>query len=195
MPYLLPQPVPAETCPYVFFKDLFTKEECQKIIDLKDVIQPHQAKIGGSTIEGDINTEKRRTEIRWINWNSELDWVFEKIGTAVSSSNNKWWQYHLSGMNEALQLTHYKSEDLGHYDWHEDHGHTGNFLHRKLSCIMPLNEGYEGGDFEIFQIGKPPELTLGTLLIFPSFKVHRVTPVTKGERWSLVNWVNGPPFC
>jgi PKHD-type hydroxylase len=195
MAYILPQPAREETAPYVFYKDLFSKEECQKIISLKELIGPEVAKIGGSTEEGNVDTLKRRTELRWIHWNPEMNWIFERLSHSIASANNKWWGYHLAGMNEPLQLTHYKSEDLGHYDWHEDHGHTGNFLHRKLSCVMPLNDAFEGGDFEIFQMGKPVELSVGTLLIFPSFKVHRVTPVTNGERWSLVNWVNGPPFC
>jgi PKHD-type hydroxylase len=195
MPYILPQPVRPDTAPYIVFKDLFSKEECQKIVDGHKEKEAEKARIGGDEIDGKINLSKRSTDIRWIDWNKDSDWIFEKLGTSVVSANNRWWGYALAGMNEPLQLTHYKSEDKGHYDWHEDHGHTGNFLHRKLSCILPLNNEFEGGDFEFFHIGKPAEISVGTLIIFPSFKLHRVLPVTSGERWSLVSWVNGPPFC
>lgn len=194
MPYMLPQPVRESTSQYVFFKDLFSKKECQKIIDLKEALLPEIARVGGEDDKGVIDTEKRRTEIRWVHWEPQNDWIFKRIADSVVAANNKWWGYHLAGMNEALQLTHYLSSENGHYDWHEDHGQTGNFLHRKLSCVLPLNEGYEGGDFEMYGIGKLQEMNPGTLVIFPSFKLHRVTPVTSGERWSLVSWVNGPPF-
>jgi PKHD-type hydroxylase len=192
MPYILPQPV-RESAPYVFHKDLFSREECQKIIDLHKSLESHTAMVGGSD-GGIIDHKKRRTEVFWIDWNSEREWIFSRIAEAVSSSNAKFWGYHLSGLNEPLQLTHYRGDDKGFYDWHEDHGDKGSFQHRKLSAVVVLNEGFSGGNFELNHIGSPAEMTIGTLIIFPSFKLHRVTPVTEGERWSLVSWVNGPPF-
>ena len=195
MPYMLPQPVPAQTAPYVFFKDLFSREECQKIIALNEGLgEGSEGFVGGGKDEGINDPEKRRSRIWWIKWSSEHEWIFSRLAQSIVGANNKWWRFHLAGMNEPLQLTHYRSENLGHYTWHEDHGDGGNFLHRKLSCVLPLNDGYEGGDFELFHHGKPAEISIGTLIIFPSFKLHRVTPVTKGERWSLVSWVNGPAF-
>lgn len=194
MPYVLPQPVREHTAPYVFFKDLFSPEECQKIIDLHKQIPPAEAKIGGSSNDGENNPKKRVSELFWIQWSSELNWLFERLAEAVVSSNNKWWGYHLSGLNEALQLTHYKAENNGHYDWHEDHGDSGDFLHRKLSLVTLLNEEFEGGEFLLHHFGDLPEMKKGTTIVFPSFKLHKVSPVIKGERWSLVNWVNGPPF-
>ncbi len=195
MPYVLPQPVRPETCPYVVFKDLFSPAECAAIVALHHGLTPQKALVGGPTPEGMADDTKRISEIYWLEWNSALSFVFEKIAASVTNANAKWWGYHLAGLNEPLQLTHYKGEQRGHYDWHEDHGDTGGFLHRKLSCVMPLNDAFEGGDFEMFGRGKIPEMGVGTMIIFPSFRLHRVLPVTSGERWSLVNWVNGPPFC
>ena len=34
----------------------------------------------------------------------------------------------------------------------------------------------------------------GSVIVFPSFVWHRVTPVTKGTRYSLVLWTCGQPF-
>jgi PKHD-type hydroxylase len=191
MPYILQQPIRPEVAPYVFFKDFLSKEECQRVIDLSKTLQSHVAQVG---IEEEVRTEKRRTEIFWINWQQDSNWIFERMANAITQANAKWWGYHLSGFSEALQLTHYRGDDKGFYDWHEDHGDKGQFSHRKLSAVILLNDSFEGGNFELFHHGKPSELTVGSMILFPSFRVHRVTEVTSGERWSLVSWVNGPPF-
>ncbi len=72
------------------------------------------------------------------------------------------------------------------------------FLHnntRKLSMSIVLNSDFEGGDFEINMDGKKsPRLEKGSIIVFPSFMEHRVAPVTKGIRYSLVTWFVGPPF-
>ena len=55
-----------------------------------------------------------------------------------------------------------------------------------------LNDDFEGGDFEIY--GEESELPKGSVIVFPSFIEHRVAPVIKGTRYSLVAWFVGPPF-
>jgi PKHD-type hydroxylase len=69
---------------------------------------------------------------------------------------------------------------------------------RKLSVVVALNDGFEGGQFQINTNGEHnPEtipLPKGRLVVFPSYILHRVTPVTKGVRHSLVVWVVGPKF-
>ena len=89
----------------------------------------------------------------------------------------------------------YGSED--HFDWHLDFG-PGAISERKLSITVQLSDedAYEGGDLE-FMVNKeyvkaPREQ--GTVIVFPSFIMHRVTPVTKGTRESIVGWIAGPPF-
>lgn len=193
MPYALPPMLRETSCPYVVFDKLFTPEECQKIIELSKILESKSAQIGDGH-GGSVNLEKRRTEVFWLHWNSEMEWIFSRLAQAIASANAKWWQFHLSGMNEPLQLTHYRGEDEGFYDWHEDCGESGSFSQRKISAVILLNEGFQGGSFEIFGIGKPKEMTPGTLILFPSYKTHRVAPVTQGDRWSLVTWISGPPF-
>jgi PKHD-type hydroxylase len=56
---------------------------------------------------------------------------------------------------------------------------------------------YEGGDLEIWQGGEVRDKTprgSGIVIIFPSYMMHRVTPVTKGVRRSLVLWVGGEHY-
>ena len=76
---------------------------------------------------------------------------------------------------------------------------------RKLSVTINLNApgDYEGGNLE-FDHGphssqeRYKELTeikpQGSLVVFPSYVYHRVLPVTKGKRKSLVLWCIGRPF-
>ncbi|HXS81027.1 MAG TPA: 2OG-Fe(II) oxygenase, partial [Gammaproteobacteria bacterium] len=87
----------------------------------------------------------------------------------------------------------YDSSDRGFYDWHTDF--AGIRPLRKLSISIQLSraEDYEGGELELLYGNQPQKLdkTRGTLIAFPSFMLHRVMPVTRGTRWSLVAWVVG----
>ena len=68
---------------------------------------------------------------------------------------------------------------------------------RKLSATIALNDDYEGGEFEFYNGNQPadiPEIKKGSIIVFPSTSWHRITPVTKGTRISLVTWLTGPLF-
>ena len=99
-------------------------------------------------------------------------------------------------MVEAPQYSEYFKD--GHYSWHPDSEMNGvnNAVIRKISMTLLLNDPseYEGGDFEILEQGKKIPLKRGDAVFFASFLVHRVTPVTKGVRQSLVQWFTGTPF-
>jgi PKHD-type hydroxylase len=89
---------------------------------------------------------------------------------------------------------------LGEYTLHKDTFLTFPGPHRKLSISVQLSapDEYEGGDFEFMDVGQPPKpiniRTQGTAIIFPSITYHKVTPVTKGKRYSLVGWYEGPEW-
>lgn len=82
------------------------------------------------------------------------------------------------------------------YDWHHDINWEGNAPYdRKLSFVLQLSDPttYEGGVFEFKEIEQPVRFReQGSVLVFPSYLSHRVTPVTKGVRNSLVGWMEGP---
>ena len=73
-----------------------------------------------------------------------------------------------------------------------------NTMTRKLSCVMLLNDPseYEGGDFEVMTNNQPLKIEFikGRLIVFPSYILHRVTPIKSGVRRTLVNWISGPHF-
>ena len=83
-----------------------------------------------------------------------------------------------------LQYTVYKPGSF--YAWHKD-GSFDGFKTRRVSITMMLQEAAEGGILEIENAGEI-HLKPGDVAIFPSYKRHRVTEVTKGERYSLVGW-------
>jgi PKHD-type hydroxylase len=100
----------------------------------------------------------------------------------------------------SLQLTEYNEEYQGHYDWHEDlDWKSPRPFQRKLSLVVQLSrpDEYEGGQLELAQDNptNPAEFRgRGTAILFPAFLRHRVSPVTRGTRYSLVSWMEGPNF-
>ena len=140
-------------------------------------------------------TDIRKSDVVWLEPNLARDsfWSYMEI-----ANHKALWKYNITDI-EACQLTRYKIND--YYDWHKDQigSHGGLRLNlekkltRKLSMSVILNSDFEGAKFEFFQddIG---EMKMGSIITFPSFMDHRITPVTKGIRYSLVIWFLGPPF-
>ena len=103
------------------------------------------------------------------------------------------------GINSEIQYTEYHASEGGKYDWHHDVNWNGEVgADRKLSMTVQLSDPseYEGGDFELLEVEQVPSFAKekGTVLIFPSYLLHRVTPVTSGVRRSLVAWFTGPQW-
>ena len=109
-------------------------------------------------------------------------------------ANRECFGVSLNGFQE-FQVAKYSAGDF--YDYHMDSNIQDNRSQRKLSITVQLSDSidYVGGDFEFSKdIGKLDKKKLrekGTILVFPSFVYHRVTEVTKGERFSLVGWYEG----
>ena len=102
------------------------------------------------------------------------------------------WNYNLTNTEE-IQLGKYYNG--GFYGWHND----SNIISenpRKLSFTLLLNDSseFKGGKLEFKNEKEQPTLEQGTIIVFPSFIEHRVTPVTSGERYSAVTWMHGPNF-
>jgi PKHD-type hydroxylase len=89
-----------------------------------------------------------------------------------------------------FQFTEYKEGE--YFDWHTDSTDT-IYRDRFTSIVIQLNDTYNGGILEIKNIkGEivPIENKIGTLYIFNSRLLHRVTPILNGVRYSLVNWIS-----
>jgi PKHD-type hydroxylase len=101
-------------------------------------------------------------------------------------------------MLETLQFTYYKSEENGCYKSHVDTLCWKLPYNRKLSIVVQLSspDDYEGGELKLHNFHEPTAINKekGLVVTFPSYTLHEVAPVTKGERYTLVAWVHGPPF-
>jgi PKHD-type hydroxylase len=178
----------------------YSKDLCQQIVDQAKKIEPQDAIIGFSG--SNIDTNVRRSKVRWINRdNKELGWLYEEITNLFHIANHNAFGADIRFLNE-LQFTEYNAEDQGYYNWHNDvNWDDGRQVHRKLSFVCQLTdpEEYEGGEFEMqpLYLGAPDPKQLktqGTAIIFPSLVMHKVNPVTKGTRHSLVAWIEGPKW-
>jgi PKHD-type hydroxylase len=156
---------------------------------------PFEAAGVGELDKSRVKSEYRKSSIKWCPQNEEWEWVYDKLGTMISEANNMW-KFDLTHMREQIQYTEYY-EGGGQYDWHMDCG-IGIQAQRKVSVTVQLSQPdeYEGGDLQFMlgagQIWAPR--VQGAAVIFPSFFLHRVTPVTKGTRKSFVLWVGGEPY-
>jgi len=119
-------------------------------------------------------------------------WMIERLAQLVNQLNREHWGFELVG-SERLQFSAYGPGE--YYDWHMDLGARGNFALRKISISVLLNDPaeYEGGDLEV-SVGTANRLAArkkGAVILFPSYAMHRVLPITKGTRYSLVAWIVG----
>jgi len=173
---------------YAFWEKVFTPEECEKIIK----IAKNKGLIKGITRS---KTDVRECKICWLYSSDDLDWVYRRITDIVLNLNDRFFQFDLHGLNEGLQFTNYKAPS-NKYGKHIDK--SLDMIIRKLSLSIQLTDPkeYEGGELILYEEEKGIEMKKeqGTLVLFPSYMLHEVKPVTKGERNSLVAWVTGKQF-
>lgn len=186
------------TFPYVTWDNGFTEEELKAVIDYCDASGTEFGTTFGAQTKEDI--EKHRvSNIRFHGRNENTAWIFDKLNFIIQASNEQFYNFHLNGYAEFQYTTYDKN---GRYDWHTDIAFGEKFGNdsqpRKLSLSLVLNDDYEGGDFQINNGKEETPITVerkkGRAILFPSFMIHRVTPVTSGIRKSLVVWVLGPKF-
>ena len=178
-----------QTNSFAFWNDAFSKKECQTIIS----IAKNKGLIKGTTKGGVKNV--RDSKISWLYPTDGMDWVFRRVTDIVLNLNERFFKFDLFGINEGFQFTNYEAPS-GKYGKHADRGM--NMPVRKLSISIQLTnpEEYEGGELYLYDDDKGTlmDKTQGTLILFPSYVLHEVMPVTKGERNSLVTWVTGKQF-
>ena len=201
--YMLP-PSPDLACRetgYAFRSFAFNDEQINKIIEIGE----YHYRLEQATIQdpnNPCNTKVRNSKISWIGLSPETQFIYDQLGYIARDLNGQFFDLDLYGFTEEIQYTVYeKSADEGdpdgHYTWHVDKG-AANSTPRKLSIVVQLSDPseYEGGNLEVFYSGEPQVLkkSKGMLYAFPSYLLHRVTPVTAGIRRTLVVWLTGPKF-
>lgn len=175
---------------YMFTDNVFTDIEIQKIIKIGEAVELSKGLIGSS-----YNPDIRNCFVNFIYPNHITSWIFEKLSSAIVKANESHFKFDLTSLEEGLQFTRYAAP-AQHYVSHIDRGPKMKV--RKLSLSVQLSEpqDYEGGNLELL-FGEHPVIApkqKGIVALFPSYVLHKVTPVTKGTRYSLVCWASGPPF-
>ena len=178
----------------------------ESVVDTKEDFTDEELITGAKPIEA-IDKNARISDVIWTN----DQWIYDTLWPYMQEANETTgWKYDIKAA-ESLQITRYKKGEFYHF--HKDgkgdhlsaydepdnefkHGHV-----RKLSMTVLLNDNYEGGEFQFATYNKEkciietPEFNkTGMIIVFPSDMEHRVTPVTKGTRYSLVVWFLGQPF-
>ena len=185
-----------EALPFVSVPNAFSSAELDEIVRLGD-----RQVAGKATLQGVPQAAQyeqiRVTETAWLVPDEENRWLYVKMAEIVKALNERFFKFELKGFSDPFQYTIYRAAEGGHYDWHADHGTAGP-ARRKLSLSVQLTDpaSYEGCDLEA-RVGKMPcsaGRERGNVIAFPSYVLHRVTPITAGTRKSLVAWAVGPRF-
>ena len=166
---------------------------CDKLIEeySKPEVEKEQPFIGeGRDLEKNINLNIRNVLRLPLPQN-------QGIGATLTSCalniNHQFWKYDITHSNQTEFLMY---DVNGKYEAHVDTFHQLSDETRKLTALAILNDDFEGGKFYIMNSHEkiyPPQ-EKGDIIVFPSFMVHGVEPVTKGMRYTVVTWMVGPYF-
>lgn len=178
---------------FAYWEGGFSEFELNRIITVCETFD----KFDAYTDNGVEDPALRKSTISWIPCTNETSYVYDRLSYIANQLNGQFFDFDLFGFVEDLQYTVYSSGSNDHYTWHMDMG-IKNTSPRKLSLILQLSdpEEYDGGDLEFFTSNESTvaKKERGLVYAFPSYLMHRVTPVTAGTRRSLVVWIAGPKF-
>ena len=173
---------------------LFTPEQCQIIIDAGQKQPRENGQVGGGK-GGQVDTKTRLSHISWIPF-QVLPEMYKTLERVMKQTNGNHFGFEGMQITEPAQFTEYSNG--GFYDWHidSDVNCANEPPVRKISmtCLLSNENEFEGGGLELMSEGKFVRPKQGHAIFFASFIRHRVVPVTKGTRRSLVMWFGGTPF-
>ena len=176
---------------------IFTPEQCKMIIEAGRAEPRNDAGVGNEqgTKGGHVDTNTRTSHISWIPF-SKMDNMYKDIDKIMQATNGNHFGFDGMTINEMAQYTEYP--EGGFYEWHVDNDVNMQYEPpvRKISMTLLLSpeSEFEGGDLELMSEGKIAKIKQGHAVFFASFIRHRVKPVTRGRRQSLVMWFGGTPF-
>lgn len=189
--------------PYVMAGGLIVWENIFSAAEL-DAMEQHGERLTLEKAElvaqGTGRDSIRVTKVAWFERNAQTERFYARVEEIVLRLNAQFFHYDLSGL-VSFQYARYDAAECGHFDWHKDYGKdygAPDQEPRKLSLSIQLSDPahYQGGDLEVRagnQVDVAPKAR-GTIIAFPSYVLHRVTPTTSGARKSLVVWAVGPEF-
>lgn len=186
---------------WCYFKSYISSEMCKFILKEGLKIPSQDAQIG-SNLNIVTDQEKRRSKVRFIQSSEKkFDFLFDLLWKTAIQANNDFFNVHISKL-QYIQLAEYDSSYKGEYKAHHDvfWMNTDSTYHRKLSAVIQLSDpsSYEGGDLEFIETSHFPSPSdirqQGSIIFFPSMFLHKANPVTRGTRYSLAAWFEGPKW-
>lgn len=185
---------------FAYWENAFSEDQITEIINHGESLPMTSGTVHSGDDEKNINKTIRKSDVSWIYLDENSNFIYDTLAYVTRQLNGEFFNFDLYGFVEDMQYTRYRGAEDGpeHYDWHMDKGSIHPAA-RKLSLVLQLSDPdeYEGGDLEFLTGSSQPikaRKEKGIITAFPSWVLHRVTPVTKGTRRSLVVWVAGPPF-
>jgi PKHD-type hydroxylase len=173
---------------------IFTPEQCQLIINAGRSEPQQTAQVGG-TAGGTVDTKTRTSHISWIPF-AKMQEMYKVIENIMLKTNSNHFGFDGMRLTEPAQYTEYPTG--GFYDWHidSDVNCANEPPIRKISmtCLLSPESEFEGGGLELMSDGKIVRPKQGQAIFFASYIRHRVIPISKGIRKSLVMWFGGPSF-
>ena len=170
---------------FQLFEKALPLEFCDYLVKSIDWQEEAKVRRDGNILE----PESRISQISWLETMSPIGCIAQSYILAA----NETWGYNLTNI-EKVQMTKYAVN--GHYNWHIDSFEPNEKNEqRKLSISILLNDDFEGGGLEVQTNTVQSVLkSKGDIVVFPSFLMHKVVPVTKGTRYTAVSWAYGPAF-
>lgn len=175
---------------YVVVPNVFTKEECLKIISMKGEKSDSSVYVDGYPYQSDRRF--RNSNSTFLTENQDIDWLSNRLKHLVFDINSKYFKFNLSLITNTAIVEYLTG---GFFVKHLDIG-RGNISLRKLSVVAFLSDpnDYKGGRLCFEPSNDAPYQEQGAVILFPSYLPHKVEEVTEGVRYSLVSWCIGPHF-
>ena len=176
---------------------MFTPKQCNMIIEAGRSEPKRSAEVGSGTgkKKGVLDTKTRTSHISWIPF-KKMPEMYKDIEKIMKATNGNHFGFEGMPLTEYAQYTEYP--EGGFYDWHVDNdvncAHEPPVRKISMTCLLSPESEFEGGDLELLSEGKVAKLKQGQAVFFASFIRHRVKPVIRGVRKSLVMWFGGTPF-
>jgi len=182
---------------------VLTPQQCDELIRIGQSEPKIKATIGTLVNTTKLDESYRKSIISWIPFAKALP-IYQVIRQWMEVTNNNYFGFDTVQLSEQGQYAEYSKG--GFYNWHMDSSIEMKLMPtvRKISMTLLLNDSkdFEGGDLEMWcgdTFSADPEsnkfkLKQGCAVFFASFLLHRVTPLIKGNRKSLVAWFGGTPL-
>ena len=180
----------------VVWRDLFSAGQLDALERQLDQLVLDQARLSGGKTADNI----RATEVAWVHRTSQFEELYLRMEAVVLRLNADLFRFDLTGLTP-MQFAIYRQDQGGYFDWHSDYGRDAADPAqepRKITLSLQLSDAdaYDGCHLEAraaYPLDVAPR-ERGTLVAFRSSTLHRVTPITRGVRKSLVVWAAGPEF-